>query len=123
MVRNILRQVFRSIVYPISILFLFQVAAAAAGPSCPLNPKNQTVTICTPPANATGLVSPVHVNAGATDSSPVVVMQIYLDGVKVYSKQSVKYIDTMVPMRAGTHRLTVLARDAAGVIYKTPESI
>jgi len=49
-------------------------------------------------------------------------MQIYLDGVKVYQAYA-STLDTYVSMAAGTHRLTVQAKDTSGVIFKSTEYI
>src|SRR5215470_10780931 len=96
---------------------------AWAGASCALNPKNQTVTICTPAAGATGLTSPVHVNAGTTDTHAIVTMWIYVDGVKVFFKNNVNFIDTNITLKPGTHRLGVPAKDTTGLIFKAVEFI
>jgi hypothetical protein len=96
---------------------------AWAGPSCALNPKNQTVTICTPAAGATGLINPVHVNAGTTDTHRVVTMWIYVDGVKVFFENGANFIDTNITLKTGTHRLSVPAKDTTGLIFKTVETI
>lgn len=84
---------------------------------CTLSTASPSVTICTPTNNAT-VTSPVHVVAGTTDkTSTVSVMQIWLDGVKVYQVYAAK-LDTYVTMTSGTHRVTVQAKDAAGTTFK-----
>ena len=45
-------------------------------------------------------------------------MQVYLDGVKAFEQTNTKSISTSLTMAAGPHRLTVLAKDSAG-IFKT----
>jgi hypothetical protein len=89
-----------------------------AAASCPLSSVSPSVTICSPAANST-VASPVHVNAGTTDSSAISYMQVYLDGVKVYEQVSVSSIDTYLSVSAATHRLTVQAKDAAGNLFKS----
>jgi phosphatidylinositol-3-phosphatase len=88
---------------------------------CTMSTVNPSVTVCTPTPNSTA-GSPVHVVAGTTDTTPIALMQIYLDGVKVYQIYASK-LDTYVTMGSGTHRLTVLAKDTSGVIFKSTEYI
>ncbi|HLJ89172.1 MAG TPA: hypothetical protein VKZ53_20305 [Candidatus Angelobacter sp.] len=108
----------------LSLVFCAGFSAAAwAGASCPLNPQNQTVTICTPANGATGLVNPVHVNAGTTDTHPITTMWIYVDTVKVFAINNVNFIDTTINMTTGTHRFVVQAQDSAGTVFKTVESV
>lgn len=113
----------------LQVLFLMSAVLLAgriqawAGPSCPLNPVNQTVTICTPVNGATGLVSPVHVNAGTTDTHAIVGIWIYVDFVKVFFQGNVTFIDTNVNLTTGQHRFVVEAEDSAGVFFKTVETI
>jgi len=83
---------------------------------CALNPVNRTVTICSPSDGAT-VKSPVNVVAGTTDSTPVKLMQIYLDGKKVFEVKSAS-LNTSLAMAAGSHRLTVQAIDTANAIFK-----
>jgi phospholipase C len=92
------------------------VGTSGGGP-CTLNSQDQTVTICSP-ANGATVTSPVNVVAGTTDSHSVSVMQIYLDGVKVYQVAS-NQLNTNVTMTSGTHRLTVQAQDSTGAIFKS----
>src|SRR5438128_90679 len=99
-----------------ALLMLTPRANAAA--SCPLNTASPSVTICTPSDGATGLTSPVHVNAGTTDNSATVnLVQIYVDGVKK-AETSGNFIDANVSMATGTRRLTVQAKDSAGTVFK-----
>jgi phospholipase C len=108
--------------------FLLVVAIVAVGmpranaqATCALNTASPSVTICTPANNATGLTSPVHVNAGATDTGHTIkLMQIFIDGVGVTHVANQPWIDANVPMAAGTHRLTVQATDETNLIFKTP---
>src|SRR3954451_5109628 len=71
---------------------------AHAAASCTLSSTSPSVTICTPADGATGLTSPVHVNAGTTDSGhTVTLVQIYVDGVKA-TEASGNFIDANVAM-------------------------
>src|SRR4051812_10854912 len=80
------------------------------GATCPLSTANPSVTVCTPANNAT-VNSPVHVNAGSTDSLTVTAMQIYVDGTLTY-KNSSNFIDTNLTLASGVHKLTIKGWDA-----------
>jgi len=84
--------------------------------TCSAGPLDPSVNICTPADGAT-VTSPVRVTAQARSSQGVSFMQIYLDGVKVF-QVSGPTLDTSVAMAPGARRLTVQARDAAGVLFK-----
>src|SRR5215813_9987834 len=101
----------------LAVAFAASSVSAWGAASCPLDPASPSVTLCTPTDGASGLTSPVHVNAGTTDSRPVNLIQIYLDGAKKYEIAQ-NWLDTDVVMADGTHRLTVQARDSIGVIFK-----
>src|SRR3954465_3832434 len=95
--------------------FASQAHAAA---SCTLSTSSPSVTICTPADGATGLTSPVHVNAGTTDSSsPVNLVQIYVDGIK-QTEVHANFIDADVNMAAGTHPLPAQAKENPGTVFK-----
>src|SRR3954471_12344196 len=114
-------------IYSVVSISRFVLAAAAlavfmpranAAASCTLSSASPSVTICTPADGATGLTSPVHVNAGTTDSGhTVTLVQVYVDGVKA-TEASGNFIDANVAMATGTHRLTVQAKDNAGTLFK-----
>src|SRR3954469_10575815 len=75
------------------------VPRASAQASCTLRTTSPSVTICTPASNATGLTSPVHVNAGATDTGhTITLMQIFVDGVGVTNVSNQSWIDKSVAM-------------------------
>ena len=61
--------------------------------------------------------SPVHVQAATRDSVAVSFIQIYVDGAAVFTTNGGS-LDTSVAMASGAHRLTVQAKDSAGVIFK-----
>jgi len=86
--------------------------------ACTISRTNRTVTICSPIAGSSSK-SPVHVVAQATDSSTVSYMQIYVDGAKVYQINNTKKLDKYLTISVGSHRLTVQAKDAAGLYWKT----
>ena len=90
----------------------------AATAQCTLSHTNQTVTICTPSNGAT-VQTTFHVNAGATDSSKVSTIQLYVN-TKLILTQSGSVLDANVTLPAGNNtRFVVQAKDAAGVIFKT----
>jgi hypothetical protein len=88
---------------------------------CTPGPVNPSVTICAP-LNNTTVASPVHVSASTTDSNPVTLLQIYVDGVAVYTAKT-KALEADVPLKTGTHRVTVQAKDSVGTIFKQSISI
>ncbi len=83
---------------------------ASSSSTCTLT-TSPSVTICQPAANAT-VSSPVQVVAGTTDTRTVTLVQIYVDGAKVYEVKA-SSINTSVTVSAGAHRLTVQAYDGA----------
>src|SRR3954468_5798944 len=87
--------------------------------ACTLDTQQPSVTICTPAPNAT-VASPVHVNAGSNSSPAATLMQIYLDGKKIYEIHGTQ-LDTDISMTAGAHRLTVQAYN--GAYFKSTISI
>ena len=90
---------------------------AEAQASCALSTTNLSVTICTP-ANGATVGTTFHVNGGATDSTPVQYMQIYVQ-YKLYATQFHPWIDATITVPAGTNQnLTVQSRDTNGVFVK-----
>lgn len=83
---------------------------------CSLGTANPSVTICKPAANAT-VSSPVEIQAGTFDLTPVWVIQVYVDGKKMYEAH-LSALDIKLPMSAGTHRLTIQAQDTKNVVFK-----
>jgi hypothetical protein len=72
--------------------------------------------------NNTTVASPVHVSASTTDSNPVILLQIYVDGVAVYTAKT-KALEADIPLKTGTHKVTVQAKDSVGTIFKQSVSI
>ena len=93
--------------------------SAAHGFACTLNSQQPSVTICTPAPNAT-VTSPIHVTAGSNSSPAASLMQIYLDGSKIYEIKAAQ-LDTNITTTPGTHRLTVQAYN--GAYFKSTISI
>jgi hypothetical protein len=79
------------------------------------------VTICAP-GNGSSVRSPVNIVAGTTDVTPVKLIQVYLDGKKIFEIK-LSAINVQPPIAAGTHRLTVRALGTANVFFKTTVSI
>jgi PKD repeat protein len=94
------------------------VTASAASVSCTISTINRTITICAPKSGQT-VARPVRVLAFARDSSSVQYMQVFVDGVKVYTQYNTKSIDTYINMTARTHNLKVSAKDNTGIFSKT----
>ena len=70
------------------------------------------------PANGAVANSPLHVIASATpiSSSPVIVMQIYIDGGLAYQVNGA-YVDTYVTVGNGNHQVAVKAWDQSGANF------
>jgi hypothetical protein len=83
---------------------------------CALSSNMPSVTICSPKSEA-NIVSPVTIIAGTTDTHPVKLLQVYVDGSKRYEAK-LSAIDLHLPMNTGPHRLTVQALDLSGVWFK-----
>ena len=83
---------------------------------CTLNPSSPSVTICEPVNGAT-VPTPVHIVAGTTDTRPVTLLQIYVDGLKKYEVKA-NSLDTSLAMPLGARRVTVQAKDSAGTVFK-----
>jgi hypothetical protein len=105
-------QVFKQTVY----VNVTSGSASQSGSSCTMSSTNPSVTICSPSDGAT-VSSPVRLIAGTTSSSAVNLIQVYLDGAKVYELAAAK-LDTSLAMARGTRRLTVQARNTSGVWFK-----
>jgi hypothetical protein len=83
--------------------------AAQISPLCLLKTGNLTVTICKP-GNGTSVASPVTIMAGTRDTLPVKLIEIFVDGTKVY-EANLSAIMVRRKMSVGAHRITVRARD------------
>jgi hypothetical protein len=90
--------------------------APSTPPECTLNTASPSATICTPQNNST-VASPVHVNASTTDSNLVTYVQLYVDGAKVITQKG-GALSTDATMAAGSHRVTVQAKDSTGATFK-----
>lgn len=101
----------------LTVLLLVICSSLFTLAQCALSSASPSVTICTP-QNGTTVSSPVNVVAGTTDSQAVTLLQIYLDGAKVYQVAAAQ-LNTNVMMNPGTHRLTVQAIDSAKIIFKS----
>jgi hypothetical protein len=89
----------------------------ALTPTCVAGSVNPSVTMCLPGANAS-VLNPVHVLAKTTDSHPISLIQIWVDGKKVYEAKTIS-VDTHESMTVGTtHRVTLQAIDSTNQIFK-----
>lgn len=100
------------------LFFLTTLLGASAAAQCTLNTASPSVTICMP-TNNQSVTSPVRVVAGTTDDVAITVLQIYVDGAKVYQVTGASTLDTSLAMTIGTRRLTVQAMDAANRVFKS----
>ncbi|MGH9510963.1 MAG: alkaline phosphatase family protein [Terriglobales bacterium] len=80
-----------------------------------------TVNISNPLPNA-AVASPVHIQAGTNDSSPVTSIQVYVDDSLKYQVAGSK-IDASILMNPGQHHLVLQSWDAAGGIHKSELTI
>lgn len=87
---------------------------AVAGP---MDDFFNTVNIKMPFDDAV-VASPVHIQATTTNDSPVLTMQIYVDGVLKYQTKAAT-VDAAVPMTTGLHNVTVQSWDTAGGVHKS----
>jgi hypothetical protein len=84
--------------------------------ACQLDPTSPSVTICQP-ADGASVSSPVRIVAGTTSNYAITVLQIYVDGAKVYEVNTGS-LDTSLTLTPGNRRITVQARDASGTWFK-----
>jgi hypothetical protein len=91
------------------------------GGGCTSSSTLPFVSLCTPSNGAT-VSSPVTINATAKSSHTVSFIQAYVDGV-AKATQTGATLNTSLPMSAGTHRLTVQAKDSSGAVFKTTINI
>lgn len=100
--------------FPNELDFFLTTAFSA----CQLNSADPSVTICAPSANAT-IQSPVSIVAGARDSAAAVnSMFIWVDGAKQWTSGGGS-VNASLPMANGTHRITVQAKDANGLVFQS----
>jgi hypothetical protein len=85
-------------------------------PLCALGTVNPSATVCSP-ANGTTVSSPVRIIAGTTDSTPVKLLQIYVDGKKKY-EAALSALFVSLPLPAGSHRITAQGFDTSNRIFK-----
>jgi phospholipase C len=102
-------------------LIVFLLPASFAAAQCTLDQTDPSVTICEPADGAT-VTSPVHIVAGSHSTSPVMVMQIYLDHTKVFEVAGGS-LDTTLAMSDGAHRVTVQGKNQAGVFFNKTVNI
>ncbi|HST79820.1 MAG TPA: Ig-like domain-containing protein, partial [Verrucomicrobiae bacterium] len=88
---------------------------------CALSSANPSATLCSP-ANGSTVTSPVKIIAGTTDTTPVKLLQIYVDGSKRYEAAlAAAYVTLALP--AGSHRITAEAVDTSNRIFKKSVSV
>jgi len=105
----------------LTCIVALMAAVSAYGASCALSQQNQSVTVCTPGANAL-VQSPVHVVAGSTDTNAVTAMQVYVDNKLTYQVNA-SSVDTFVILPTGNHLITVQAWDSTGATFKHNVSV
>jgi phospholipase C len=88
----------------------------AMTPPCVLNTKNQTITVCTP-GKAEVVSSPVHLTAGITDNKAIQSIQVKERGAVLYSATSAPLDVYLESLAAGSHTLTITAKDQSGTSF------
>jgi hypothetical protein len=83
---------------------------------CATNTQNRTVFICSPGGTVT--TSPMRIVAETTDTLPVTLIQLYVDGKQV-AAYHLTSIEAFVLAAPGPHRITVIATDAIGTFRET----
>lgn len=96
---------------------VYVTAGSSSGTCSPQVTSSPNVNLCEPADGATVGPSSIRVRAAAYSPAGVTFVQIYLDGIRVFHVDGDRF-DTSVPATAGTRRLTVQARDNAGLIFK-----
>jgi hypothetical protein len=91
-------------------------------PPCNLSSTSPSVTICTP-LTSEPVSSPVLVAAGASNSSPISSLVVYVDGVQKYSIEGYSHFDTKIAMPSGLHHLTVKAWDTTGQVFSATQDV
>ena len=86
-----------------------------------VNVVNVPITISAPAANAS-VTSPVTIRASAPTTSPVQVMQIFVDGTSAY-KVSGRVVDTSLTLSSGKHYIVVKGSDQWGNNWSNAEYV
>jgi len=79
------------------------------------------VTVCSPIAGSTD-ASPVHFEAAAASSHPIMAMRIYIDSLSKYTTNT-SSLNTSLAVSSGTHSVVVQAWDSTGAVFKSPLTI
>ncbi len=95
--------------------FTLTVAAASDG-SCTA-PSSDGVNVCSPSNGAT-VSSPVTVTAVSTISGTFARMNLWVDGVKLYTESTSKSFSTSVSLGAGQHRFDIYSENTAGTKWE-----
>lgn len=82
----------------------------------PVTSVNPSVQILSPTPNSS-FYAPMQVSARTLDPTPVVAMQIYIDGTLVYQVSGTG-VQAQLPMNTGMHSVVVQARNKSGATYQ-----
>jgi N-acetylmuramoyl-L-alanine amidase CwlA len=88
------------------------VDATVGGTSSCSAPSSAGVHICSPASDST-VASPVKVQAAAKVTGAIAHMQLWIDGVNMFTSASTT-LTTSIGVAAGTHRFAVVATNTAG---------
>jgi hypothetical protein len=89
----------------------------STGPSSCSAPTSDGVHICAPVTGSATSASPVLVQATATISGTLARMEIWVDGVKMYTETDSTSLAAAINLRAGTHEFTVYAVNTNGTLW------
>ena len=81
-------------------------------------PSSAGVHVCAP-VNGSTVGSPTEVSAAATIAGTLARMEIWVDGVKMYTETTSTSFDTTVNLSNGYHRFDIYAVNTAGTKYET----
>jgi hypothetical protein len=82
----------------------------------PVTSASPKVRILSPAPNSS-LPAPMYISANTVDPDPVLVVQIYVDNALVY-EVSGSGVQAWLPIKSGSHRVVVRARNKAGATYQ-----
>jgi hypothetical protein len=81
-------------------------------------PSTAGVKICSP-VNSSSISSPVSVRAAARITGTFARMEIWVDGVKMYTEKTSTTLSTSLSLAAGSHRFGIFAVNTAGTKWES----
>ncbi len=90
------------------------VSSGSTGCAAPGSPG---VNVCSPAPNS-GVSSPVAVSAQATITGTLARMEVWVDGVKMYTETTSTSLSASIALGAGSHRFDIYAVNTAGAKWE-----